>query len=416
MSPSTDPTQRRSRRHPATGMSALALVCTLAAGAALAAPGIAVAGEHDRDRGPGGPGGPRTAVVQETLDHLVEVDGVPAALASVTDRRGRERDLVAGVGDLATGAPVPVDGQVRAGSNSKTFVAAVVLQLVGEGKVDLDAPVETYLPGVVRGPVDGHDITVRDLLQHTSGIASYTDGPPFVVDGVPALRALKDWYVEPHDLVALGLALPAAETAWWYSNTNYVLAGLLVQKVTQRPLGEVVTERLIEPLGLTGTYVPARGERAIRGEHPKGNHAEPIGSAFVDHTDLDTSSSWAAGDVVTTPGDLNRFFRALVAGEVLRPAELEQMMTTVPMDLPGIPETWRYGLGLQSTELSCGELAWGHGGIIPGYQTDGGVTRDGRAITVATTTAHFALPSGTAEGVSERVLGLVDTVLCSGRS
>lgn len=408
MTPSTDQTPRSPRRHPATGMSALAVVCTLAAGAALVTPGIAFAGDRER--------APRPDVVQRTLDHLVEVDGVPAALASVTDRRGRERNLVAGSGDVATGAPVPVDGQVRAGSNSKTFVASVVLQLVGEGAVDLDASVETYLPGVVRGPVDGHDITVRDLLQHTSGIASYTDGAPFVVDGVPALRALKDWYVEPYELVALGLAMPAAETSWSYSNTNYVLAGLIVQKVTQRPLGEVVTERIIEPLGLTGTYVPARGEREIRGEHAKGYHAEPIGAELFEHTDIDTSSSWAAGDVVTTPSDLSTFFRALLGGEVLRPAELEQMRTTVAMDLPGIPETWRYGLGLQSTELSCGDLAWGHGGIIPGYQTDGGVTEDGRAITVATTTAHFALPSETAVGVSDRVLGLIDTVLCSGRS
>ena len=117
-----------------------------------------------------------------------------------------------------------------------------------------------------------------------------------MVDGVPALRALKDRYKEPHELVALGLALPPTPPgAWSYSNTNYVLAGLLVQQVTGRPLGEAVTERIIEPLGLTGTYVPDRGERAIRGEHPKGYHAEPIGSGLFEHTDIDTSSSWRIG-------------------------------------------------------------------------------------------------------------------------
>ncbi|MFS0701378.1 serine hydrolase domain-containing protein [Cellulomonas sp. 179-A 4D5 NHS] len=415
MSQTTDRTPRSTRRQQPTRMSSLALVCTLAAGAALATPAVALAADRGREHGH--EDRPRTDVVQQALDRLVDEHGVPAVLANVTDRRGRERDLVAGVGDLETGAPVPVDGQVRAGSNSKTFVAAVVLQLVGEGRVDLDASVETYLPGLVRGPVDGHDITVRDLLQHTSGIGSFTDGPPFVVDGVPALRALKDRYMEPHELVALGLALPPTPPgAWSYSNTNYVLAGLLVQQVTGRPLGEAVTERVIEPLGLTDTYVPDRGERALRGDHPKGYHAEPIGSPLFEHTDIDTSSSWAAGDVVTTPGDLTTFFRALLEGEVLRPAELAQMTATVPMDLPGIPETWRYGLGLQSTELSCGELAWGHGGIIPGYQTDGGVTEDGRAIMVATTTAHFALPTDTGVVVSDEVLALVDTALCSGRS
>lgn len=413
MSPTTDRTPRRTRPQQPTRMSSLALVCTLAAGAALATPAVALATGRGEDHG----SRPRTDVVQQALDRLVDEHGVPAALATVTDRRGRERDLVAGVGDLATGARVPVDGQVRAGSNSKTFVAAVVLQLVGEGRVDLDASVETYLPGLVRGPVDGHDITVRDLLQHTSGIASFTDGPPFVVDGAPALRALKDRYMEPHELVALGLALPPTPPgAWSYSNTNYVLAGLVVQKVTGRPLAETVTGRIIEPLGLEDTYVPGRGERAIRGEHPEGYHAEPVGSPLFEHTDIDTGWSWGAGDVVTTPGDLGTFFRALLGGEVLRPAELEQMKATVPMDVPGVPGTWRYGLGLQSTELSCGELAWGHGGIIPGYQTDGGVTEDGRSIMVATTTAHFALPTGTGATVSDEVLALVDEVLCSGRS
>jgi D-alanyl-D-alanine carboxypeptidase len=388
-------------------LSALVLACTLAAGAALAVPSIAFAGDRGHK--------PRPDITQQTLDHLVEADGVPAALATVTDRWGRDRDLVAGVGDLATGSSVPVDGQVRLGSNSKTFVATVVLQLVGEGSVDLDTSVETYLPGIVRGPVDGHDITVRDLLQHTSGLGSFTSGPPFVTDGALTLKALKNWYVEPHELVTLGLAQPATPTGeWFYSNTNYVLAGLLVQKVTQRPLGEVITDRIIEPLHLRDTYVPGRGERAIRGEHPKGYYAEPAGSALFEHTDIDPAASWGAGDVVSTPSDLNTFFRSLLGGKLLRPAELEQMKTTVPMDLPGVPEGWRYGLGLQSTPLSCGGLAWGHGGIIPGYQTDGGVTEDGRrGIAIATTTMHGVLPAEAAADVDARILTLVDTVLCS---
>ncbi|WP_315095192.1 serine hydrolase domain-containing protein [uncultured Cellulomonas sp.] len=394
-----------SRTPQPTRMSALAVVCTLAAGAALAVPGVAFADDRR----------PRTDEVQETLDHLVEVDGVPAALATVTDHRGRDRNRVAGVGNLATGGRVPVDGQVRIGSNTKTFVATTVLLLVGDGLVELDAPVETYLPGLVRGPVDGHDITVRDLLQHTSGIGSYTNGPPFITDGAVTLTALKDWYVEPHELLALGLAQPATPPgAWSYSNTNYLLAGLLVQKVTQRPLGDVVTDRIIEPLGLRDTYVPGRGERAIRGDHPLGYHAEPAGSALFEHTDIDPASSWGAGDIVSTPGDLTTFFRALLGGEILQPAELEQMKATVPMDLPGIPEGWRYGLGLQSTELSCGELAWGHGGIIPGYQTDGGVSEDGsRGVTVATTTMHAMLPAEASADVTARISELVDTVLCS---
>ncbi|MCM0640629.1 serine hydrolase domain-containing protein [Cellulomonas wangsupingiae] len=402
----TRPLARPARRR--QWLAAATVACTFT-GAALVAPGAAVAGDHGH-----GHGKPRPDVVQQTLDRLVDEHGVPGALATVTDRKGRERHLVAGVGDLATGAPVPVDGQVRIGSDSKTFLAAVVLQLVGEGVVDLDAPVETYLPGVVHGEgVDGTVVTVRDLLQHTSGIGDYTSGPPFVVDGAPSLLALKDWYVEPYELVDLGLARPATPHGTFaYSNTNYVLAGLVVQRVTQRPLGEVVTERIIEPLGLAGTYVPGRGEQAIRGAHPDGHHAEPAGSGLFEHTDIDPSSAWAAGDIVSTPSDVTAFFRALLGGKVLQPAELAEMTTTIPMGM-GLPADWRYGLGLMSMDLSCGGQVWGHGGTIPGYQVEGGVSQDGRrGVTVATTTMHGMLGDAGA-AVSTEVIGLVDTVLCS---
>ena len=118
---------------------------------------------------------PRPDAVQQGLSALVRSDGLPAALASVKDRAGRTRTYTAGVGDLATGSKVPEDGQVRIGSNTKVFTAVVVLQLVGEGKIGLDATVDTYLPGLVRGEgIDGRRITVRQLLQHTSGLPNYT--------------------------------------------------------------------------------------------------------------------------------------------------------------------------------------------------------------------------------------------------
>ncbi|CAM5509153.1 Beta-lactamase-related domain-containing protein OS=Streptomyces microflavus OX=1919 GN=Smic_41310 PE=4 SV=1 [Streptomyces microflavus] len=116
----------------------------------------------------------RQDAVQRALNTLVRDDGTPAALASVQDRNGRARTYTAGVGDLTTGAKVPRDGQVRIGSNTKTFTAVVVLQLVAERRVSLDAFVDTYLPGLVRGKgIDGGRITVRQLLQHTSGLPDY---------------------------------------------------------------------------------------------------------------------------------------------------------------------------------------------------------------------------------------------------
>ena len=407
MSIESRPPTHRPRR--ARRVAALAAAGTLVVGIALAASGPAAAG------GPGR-GHHRADAVQQTLDRIVDEHGVPGALAAVSDRKGRDRSYVAGVGDLTTGAPVPVDGQVRIGSDSKTFVAAVVLQLVGEGAIDLDASVETYLPGVVRAEgLDAQAITVRDLLQHTSGIGSYTNGPPFVVDGEVRLAGMKNWYAEPYELVTLGLAQPVTPRGTWnYSNTNYVLAGLIVQKVTQRPLGEVVTDRIIEPLGMTDTYAPGRGERAIRGAHPQGHHAEPVGSGLFEHTDIDPAASWAAGDLVSTPSDLNTFFRALLGGKVLAPAQLAEMTTTVPMDLPGVPADWRYGLGLMSMDLSCGGLTWGHGGTIPGYQVEGGVTQDGRrSVTIATTTMHVMLPGEASQAVTDEVYGAIDAVLCA---
>jgi D-alanyl-D-alanine carboxypeptidase len=181
--------------------------------------------------------------VHQGLNSLVNGDKFPAALASVRDKDGRVHDYTAGVGDVKAGAQVPVDGEVRIGSNTKTFTATVVLQLVGEGKIDLDAPIEHYLPNLVRGDrIDGHKITVRQLLQHTSGL------PDYDVDVTDDYVTTKQHtHYEPRDLLDMGLshkALFAPGTGWSYSNTNYVVLGLLVQKITGRPVGEEITNRV----------------------------------------------------------------------------------------------------------------------------------------------------------------------------
>ncbi|MCA6091369.1 beta-lactamase family protein [Streptomyces sp. SCA3-4] len=340
----------------------------------------------------------RTDTVQQGLDALVHSDGLPAALASVNDRNGRTHTYTAGVGDLATGAKVPKDGQVRIGSNTKTFTAVVVLQLVGEGKIGLDAPVDTYLPGLVRGEgIDGSHITVRQLLQHTSGLPNYT---AYLGDDVR--------YYDPREL--LGIALQhkagfAPGAKWEYSNTNYVLAGLIVQKVTGRPLAEEMNRRIIERIGLRHTYFPAPGDATIREPHPKGYYQASAGAPLRDVTETDPSWGWAAGQMISTNSDLNRFFTALLAGRLLPAAQLAQMRTTVPAGHPFSPGA-RYGLGLVSTPLSCSGVSWGHGGSIPGYETRGGVTDDGRAANVAVTVQ----PAGGA--VMKHVESVVDAALC----
>ena len=342
--------------------------------------------------------------VQDELDALVDDGGFPGALAAVRGADGRVHDLTAGVGDLATGEPVPVDGQVRVASNTKTFVATVVLQLVEEGRVDLDAPIETYLPGLVRGEgIDGSAITVRQLLQHTSGLPEYAD----VV--VADYLAVQHRYVEPHQLLDIALSRPAAfapGTSWGYSNTNYVLAGLLVQEVTGRPVGEEITTRVIEPLGLQDTYWPHEGEQELRGDHPHGYFAQTPDAELTDVTVQDPAFGWAAGQLVSTPGELLEFFTALVDGELLSPATLAEMETTVPAPTSSLNGIESYGLGLQTFTLSCGGTAWTHGGDIPGYETRGAVTTDGRGAMVAVT----ALPGD--EESAALVEETVDAAIC----
>jgi D-alanyl-D-alanine carboxypeptidase len=329
---------------------------------------------------------PPSDSVQRRLDTLVRDDGFPAALADVRTRDGRVRDYVAGVGDLRTHEKVPVDGQVRIGSNTKTFTAVAVLRLVGAGKVGLDEPVETYLPGLVRGDgIDGRRITVRQLLQHTSGLPNYTN---FLADG---FLPYQHTYFQPRELLDKALDQKAdfpPGAKWEYSNTNYIVAGLLVEKVTGRPLNEVITDQVIRRAGLRHTYFPNVGDQTIREPHPHGYHHDDPKAPLTDVTELDPSQAWGAGQIVSTPSDLNRFFSALLAGRLLPPAQLKEMRTTVAA--PEMGAGARYGLGLQSTPLTCGGVAWGHGGDIPGYATVNGATDDGRAAAIAVT----ELPSG----------------------
>ncbi|WP_234433285.1 serine hydrolase domain-containing protein, partial [Streptomyces sp. NRRL WC-3549] len=240
-------------------------VLSVVAALAVLGGGLAVSGSLAY--GAPGHAGNRDAVSKGAKD-LVREDGFPAVLAAVEDTHGRVRDYTAGTGDLESGAAVPVNGQVRAGSNTKPFTSAVVLQLAGEGEIDLDEPIETYLPGLVHGDgIDGTRITVRNLLQHTSGLPDYTQSL------APDPFEIRDTYYNPRDMVDLALSEKAVfepGAKWQYSNTNYVLAGLLVEKVTGRPFGEEITNRIIRPLGLQDTYWPDAGERGIRGAHPAG--------------------------------------------------------------------------------------------------------------------------------------------------
>ncbi|MBB1575816.1 MAG: beta-lactamase family protein [Propionibacterium sp.] len=338
--------------------------------------------------------------------------GFPAALAAVTKADGSTVGVAVGTGNLETGEAPPLDGEIRIGSSTKTFTAVVILQLVQEGKINLDEPVETYLPGLLRGEgIDGSKITIRQLLQHTSGLPEYTDQT-----GHEDPVANRDNYYSPRDLLDFALKKPAdfaPGSQWKYSNTNYVMLSLLAERVTHRPLAEQITKRIIEPLGLAHTYYPGPGEEDIRGTHPHGYHRRSQGE-LEDITRKDPSEAGGAGAIISTPSELNKFFQAVLDGTLLNQDSIAEMKKTVDA---GQPETGvdHYGLGIISTSLSCGGTAWGHAGSIPGYTTFNGVGPDGTAVTVTVTALTTAIADDPSSAIEKYQLGLqaVDSTLCN---
>ena len=342
---------------------------------------------------------------------LVEA-GYPAALAAVTDGKGESAGAAVGKGNLETGQAPPMDGEVRVGSNTKTFVAVVVMQMVQEGKVGLDEPIETYLPGLIRGEgIDGSKITVRQLLQHTSGLPDFDE----TLFGTTDVFQYRHHYVTPRDVLDSALSKPAQfepGTQWKYTNTNYIVLGMLVERVSQRPVGEQIDERIVKKLGLSHTYFPAPGEEKIRGTHPRGYHLSAEGK-LEDITEMDPTWGWAAGAMVSTPSELNTFFQAVFDGRLLTQSSIDEMKKGVDTDKAGVV----YGLGLIGRSLSCGGTAWGHGGDIAGYHTRGGVGPDGTAVTVAVTALPTAIadqnnPEKSAKEKAGKIAEAVDISLC----
>ncbi|MFE6098642.1 serine hydrolase domain-containing protein [Streptomyces laurentii] len=311
------------------------------------------------------------AATQQALDTAV-AEGVPGALAAARDGKGRW---------AGTAGERGADDRFRVGSITKTFTATVLLQLQAEGRLDLDDTVEKWLPGVVRGHGnDGRQVTVRRLLNHTSGIYSYTNDPAFKkqVFGPGFLESRYDTWTN-EQLVGVAMSHRpdfAPGTSWTYSNTNFVLAGMIIEKVTGRSYEEEVGRRIIKPLGLRATRVPGTDPRMPRphsGAYSK--LALTADGPTYEVGELNPSVAGAAGEIISDAGDLQTFVRALLAGRLLPPAALKEMKDTVATDMG--PDV-RYGLGLIRQELSCGTVVWGHSGGIHGSTSEARVTEDGR--------------------------------------
>jgi D-alanyl-D-alanine carboxypeptidase len=296
--------------------------------------------------------------MRQQLERIVAA-GAPGVIAEV--RRGHNVwSGAAGVADTATGRPRSVDERFRIGSVTKVFTATVLLQLVAEGRVDLDE-------------------NCRRLLNHTSGIFDYSDDPGFLADFTgPAFLTARLRTYRPDELVALAMAHPpifAPGTAWRYSNTNYVLAGQLIERITGNSYADEVHRRIVRPLGLAGTHMP---DTETTLPEPHARHYSPLmvpGAEPHDVTELNASYAWAAGAMVSTVGDLTRFLAALLAGLLLPPAQQEQMFTEAPDS--------NYGLGVVRWPLPGGRAVWGHNGMIHGSFTVAAGTRDGGLVVAA---------------------------------
>jgi D-alanyl-D-alanine carboxypeptidase len=301
--------------------------------------------------------------LQRVMEDVVAA-GFTGVQLRVTDAHG-EWTASAGHREIGGTEKPSTEGAFRIGSNTKTFTAALVLRLVAEDGIDLDAPVADLLPKFTLDP----RITVRMLLQHTSGVYNFTGD---FEDGelVPGITWQGKAWVEdrfrtfsPEELVEFALAKPLnfePGTAWSYSNTNYVLARLVVEAATGRPFPEEMRRLVLDPLGLKDTVVPETSPD-IPGEHAHGYYRlEEDGEVrIVDVSRMNPSRVSTGGDMISTTKDLQAFITGLLGDEFLPAGLLAEMVEPYPTPIPNMG----YGLGVFVQETAGGTLITHNGGI-----------------------------------------------------
>ncbi|MEV5775469.1 serine hydrolase domain-containing protein [Streptomyces antimycoticus] len=414
-------------KRPRLRLAAAAAVTAALLGGAAAVPAAATTSA------PGAPTAPEAPVVprSDSPDHRLTEDELRREVARTLENAGfigltvevrdghRRIHARAGEAELNTGRPVPFGAHYRAASVTKSFVATVVLQLVAEGRLSLSDPVNKWLPGVVSGNGnDGRRITVRNLLQHTSGIHNY-DYSDDTGDSAADFDRTRFDHVSPEQVVAGAMKhrpdFPPApaddpEPDWNYSNPGYVLAGMIIQKVTGRAWPEEVRDRIIRPLGLTGTYEPGDDPR-LKAPYAHTYQRFPGSGTWTDTTLRNVSWGGAAGSLISTDRDLDRFFTALLGGRLLPPAQLAEMRRTVPVgpDFEVAFPHAQYGLGMMRQPLSCGGYRWGHGGDLEGATVRTGFTEGGRrSVTISssgkTDDEQLLRAEAALQSLTERVL------------
>lgn len=351
---------------------AASLVLALAAGPLAASPAFANSASTASTSGTGADAGadvygsPDAEALGAAIAGLPDADAT-AALVRVGGTGGSWHGS-SGVAAVDSGRKALERGRFRAGSTTKVFTAAVVHQLAAERRIDLDAHIQDYLPGLLPGIPD---ITVRQLLNHTSGLQeAHADDQSFE----EAYERRFDT-VTPRQLVAASAAKGvefAPGTEQHYVGVNYTLLGLLIEKATGGSYEQQVSQRILRPLGLRDTYFPG-ADPSIRGAHNRGYQAVERSDGteeLRDVTEWNVTDVWATGDLISTTADLERFLGALLRGRVVPGAQLKEMFA-MPADitLPSGPDTIAYSAGLTRFTLSDLSVGWGKTGGLYGYNT-----------------------------------------------
>ena len=371
--------------------------------------------------GSNGPRAAQRAELERLAQELVRA-GAPGVIVRIDDGHGRPVEIAEQARWTRRDHRLSAADEFREGSNTKTMIATLVLQLVAEGRLTLSDPVEKWLPGTVP---NGGAITLRMLLNHTSGLYDYPQDPALW----PSILGKDHRRWTSAQLLAVGVShdpLFAPGTQWSYSNTNYAAIGAVLERVTGASLATLIRDRIARPLNLTHTYYATDASwhgRYARGYEPDAAHMPPgVPVEFTDlagpHHDghvnvsgIDPGWGAAAGAVVSTAQDWSRFLTALNTGRLLPAAQLAQMRDTVPQD-PEQPDGARYGLGIQTGSTACGTI-WGHDGGLPGYLTSNLTDATGTRTAAVTILTEYWAEFGADPALAAAARALQTAVICT---
>jgi D-alanyl-D-alanine carboxypeptidase len=320
------------------------------------------------------------ATLQEKISAMMKSTAMPGAVVLIKSPKQGDWSGTFGTAKLGKKVPMSLKDYFRIGSNTKTMTSTVILQLVQEGKLSLNDPISKFRPDVP----NGQNITITQLSEMRSGLYSYTFDPGFnaTLDSDPG----KAW--TPDELLTIAFAHPAdfaPGAQYEYSNTNIVLLGTVIEKLTGMTASEAFQKRIFDPLGLKRTSLPVKTDAAIPDPHAQGyqfgTNVDTIDSYAVpsaqlpaalngtlkpiNDTDANPSWGWTAGGAISTPDDLAVYVKALVGGGLLNAKTQKLRLDSIQPIVPGKPNSGGYGLGI--VEFTPG--IFGHDGQIPGYSS-----------------------------------------------